>query len=121
MYPPDFKDYDEPPGYSHQPDWLSLVKSSESCELCRLIKDIGESEGKLPQFDPQFDAIPDQVARKNASQRLKLRAFRPGGPPSPSGGPGFSSVAIGNGQRLSMFVDIVAREGQYDESCSVRH
>jgi len=67
----------EPLGYDHQPSYPALLESAKSCELCRLISEVAERDGIFPEFDPKFDMKPDQIARKNASQRLKLSAFQP--------------------------------------------
>jgi hypothetical protein len=115
-FPPPLGRYDEPPGYSHQPDYPALLESAKTCELCRLVSDIGETDGSLPKFDPQFDAIPDQITRRNASQRLKLRAFRPGGIRSTSNGLELVGLNVSNAQRLNIYLEIVANEGLSDAS-----
>jgi hypothetical protein len=115
VYPPNYSRYDEPPGYSHQPDWPSLLESAKTCELCRLIRDTAESQGTTPAFDPKYDVIPDQIARRNASQRLKLRASRTGMKSSGSVGMELSILAVENAQGLSVYLDILADEGLFVE------
>ena len=114
-YPPDFSmlRHDEPPGFSHHLDWNSLSQSAATCELCRLIKETGESEGILPVFNPKFDEIPHQIAKRNASQMLKLRAFRPGHPTSKNCG--LSNLTIRNAQGLCVHLELFARQGMFDE------
>jgi hypothetical protein len=100
-------------GHEHQPNWEALLRSAESCELCQLIRDVGKDDGSFPNFDPAFDEIPDQIARRKASQRLKLRAFRPGGPSESSPGLGLQGLQISNAQLLTVFLEIFADEGLY--------
>lgn len=107
---------EEPPGYSHHPSYPALLESAKTCELCRLISDIGENDGILPKFDPKFDMVPDQIALRNASQRLKLRAFRSAHDQS-SGSKGLelSGVSLMNAQRLRVYLEIAADEGLREE------
>lgn len=84
-YGPKFQRWEEPPGYNHAPDYPALLESAKTCDLCRLISDCGQDDGIFPEFDPKFDIVPDQIARRNASQRLKLQAFRPGAKLKPKG------------------------------------
>jgi hypothetical protein len=107
---------EEPPGYSHRPSYPALLESAKTCELCHLISDVGENHGILPKFDPEFDIIPDQIALRNASQRLKLRAFRQGNDRSSgSKGSELSGLAVMNAQRLVIYLEIAADEGLYEE------
>ena len=69
-YGPSLQRWEEPPGYNHAPDYPALLESAKTCELCRLIRDCGQDEGIIPEFDPKFDMVPDQITRRNASQRL---------------------------------------------------
>src|SRR5437588_366733 len=63
--------------------------------------------------------VPDHITRRNASQRLKLRAFRPGGPSSNSKGLELGALHILNAQGLSIYLEMVADEGQSDEPQSI--
>lgn len=63
--------------------------------------------------------MPDQITRRNASQRLKLRAFRPGGPSSSSKGLELGALQISNAQSLTIYLEIVADEGLSDEPQSI--
>jgi hypothetical protein len=106
--------YKEPLGYNHQPSYPALLESAKTCELCQLISEVGEEDGVFPRFDPQFDAIPQQIARRNASQRLKLSAFRQSrvDSKSTSNGRQLSGVRIANAQRLHIWLEVFAGEGQ---------
>ena|SRR5271163_4191076 len=118
-YGPRFQRWEEPPGYNHAADYPALLESAKTCELCRLISDCGQDEGIFPEFDPKFDIVPDQITRRNASQRLKLRAFRPGGPSSSPKGLELGALHISNAQGLSIYLEIVADEGLSDEPQSI--
>jgi hypothetical protein len=118
-YSPSLQRWEEPPGYNHAPDYPALLESAKTCELCRLIRDCGQDEGIIPEFDPKFDMVPDQITRRNASQRLKLRAFRQGGPRSSSKGLELGALHISNAQGLSIYLEMVADEGQSDEPQSI--
>jgi hypothetical protein len=112
---PRLERWEEPEGYDHQPSYPALLESARSCELCSLIKECAEQNGILPKFDPQFDVIPDQIARRNASQRLKLTAFRQGGSSSIScrqlGG-----AKVSNAQGLHIYLELFADEGQFNKT-----
>jgi hypothetical protein len=105
----------EPLGYDHQPSYPALLESAKSCELCRLISEVAERDGIFPKFDPEFDVIPDQIARRNASQRLKLSAFQQftADSSSTSNCRHLSGVRISNAQGLRIWLEIFADEGQF--------
>jgi hypothetical protein len=105
----------EPLGYDHQPSYPALLESAKSCELCRLISEVAERDGIFPEFDPKFDVIPDQIARRNASQRLKLSAFQQSttGSSSTSNCRQLSGVLISNAQGLCILLEMFADEGQF--------
>jgi hypothetical protein len=105
----------EPLGYDHQPSYPALLESAKSCELCRLISEEAERDGHIPKFDPKFDVIPDQITRRNASQRLKLSAFRQSTADSSSTSNyrQLSGVRISNAQGLYIWIEMFADEGQY--------
>jgi hypothetical protein len=108
--------WEEPQGYDHQPNYPALLESAKSCELCRLISEVAEQDGVLPKFDPVFDAIPDQIARRNASQRLKLRAFRQfkRDLSSTSNGRQLTGAHVSNAQGLHIWLEMFAHEGQFN-------
>jgi hypothetical protein len=105
----------EPLGYDHQPSYPALLESAKRCELCRLISEVAEQDGKFPEFNPEFDVIPDQIARRNASQRLKLSAFRQSTADSNSASNcrQLSGVRISNAQGLHIWLEMFADEGQF--------
>jgi hypothetical protein len=98
-------------GREHQPNWEALLRSTESCELCQLISEVGLDDGSFSNFDPEFDEIRDQIARRKAPQTLKLRAFRPGSPSESSAGLELQGLYISNARHLNVHLEIVADEG----------
>ena len=107
--------WEEPLGYDHHLNYPALLESAKSCQLCRLISEIAEQDGTFPKFDPKFDMIPEQIARRNASQQLKLKAFRqsPATLSSTSSYGQLSGVCISNAQGLSIRLEIFADEGKF--------
>ena len=62
-----------------------------------------------PVFGPRFDEIPDQIARRNASQTLKFRAYGLGA--KSNDGLELQGLHISNAQHLTIYLEIVANEG----------